>query len=350
MRDAEVLIVGAGPTGLVLALWLTRLGIRVRIVDKTTEPGTTSRALAVHARTLEWYRQIGLADEVVDRGRQMASINLWVSGGRLAHAKLGTFGAGLSPFPYVLIFPQDEHERLLIDRLRDAGVNVERDTEVMGLEETASGVQARLLRPDGSAARCDVDYLAGCDGAHSVARRALGIGFQGGTYEHLFYVADVEARGSAIERRVTRGARPERLSRGLPLARARTRASGRHRARRPQRSGRAVLGRREHARHRLDADYGRAGALVFDVPRAPSRRGSVPQGPRVPARRRRAHPQPRRRAGNEHRYRRRDQPGVEARRRAPGPCPMRRSWTATSRNASASRGAWSRRQIRRSPA
>jgi 2-polyprenyl-6-methoxyphenol hydroxylase-like FAD-dependent oxidoreductase len=198
MRDAQVLIVGAGPTGLVLALWLTRLGIRVRIVDKTTQPGTTSRALAVHARTLEWYSQVGLADEVVARGRQMASINLWTSGARLVQAKLGAFGAGLSPFPYVLIFPQDEHERVLIDRLRDAGVNVERDTEVMALEEIATGVQARLRRPDGTIATCDVDYLAGCDGAHSVVRQALGIGFQGGTYEHLFYVADVDARGSAI--------------------------------------------------------------------------------------------------------------------------------------------------------
>ena len=61
IRETDVLIVGAGPTGLVLALWLTRLGVRVRIVDKTAEPGTTSRALAVQARTLELYRQIGLA-------------------------------------------------------------------------------------------------------------------------------------------------------------------------------------------------------------------------------------------------------------------------------------------------
>ena len=99
MRDAEVLIVGAGPTGLVLALWLTRLGIRVRIVDKTAQPGTTSRALAVHARTLEWYGQIGLADEVVARGRQMASINLWANGARVAHATLGNIGAGISPYP-----------------------------------------------------------------------------------------------------------------------------------------------------------------------------------------------------------------------------------------------------------
>ena len=76
-ENTDVLIVGAGPTGLVLALWLTRLGIRVRIIDKTAEPGTTSRALAVQARTLELYRQVGLADAVVERGRKMTAINLW---------------------------------------------------------------------------------------------------------------------------------------------------------------------------------------------------------------------------------------------------------------------------------
>ena len=79
MRDTDVLIAGAGPTGLVLALWLTRLGVRVRIVDKTAAPGTTSRALAVQARTLELYRQIGLADALVARGRNVLAVNLWVS-------------------------------------------------------------------------------------------------------------------------------------------------------------------------------------------------------------------------------------------------------------------------------
>src|SRR5213595_395914 len=125
-RHADVLVVGAGPTGLVLGLWLTLLGVRVRIVDKTAEPGTTSRALAVQARTLELYRQIGLADAVVARGRKMAAVNLWAAGSRVAHAVLGDMGTGISPYPYVLIFPQDEHERLLIDRLAQAGVEVER--------------------------------------------------------------------------------------------------------------------------------------------------------------------------------------------------------------------------------
>src|SRR6185503_6303689 len=113
--DTEVLIVGAGPTGLVLALWLARTGVRVRIVDKAAEPGTTSRALAVQARTLELYRQLEIADAVIERGRKMTAANLWVAGKQAAHIVFGDMGEGLSPFPYVLIFSQDEHERLLIE-------------------------------------------------------------------------------------------------------------------------------------------------------------------------------------------------------------------------------------------
>src|SRR6267378_2123910 len=198
IRDTEVLMVGAGPTGLVLALWLMRLGVRVRIVDKTAEPGTTSRALAVQARTLELYSQIGLAGEVVARGRKMAAINLWTAGKRVARAVLGEMGAGISPFPYALIFPQDEHERLLIDRLAQAGVEVERETELVAFEEAIGGVLARLKRADGATEACEAAYIAGCDGAHSTVRQALAIGFPGGTYDHLFYVADVEARGVAM--------------------------------------------------------------------------------------------------------------------------------------------------------
>src|SRR5690242_11531221 len=90
----EVLIVGAGPTGLVLALWLTRLGVPVRIIDKTAEAGTTSRALAVAARTLELYHQVGIADAVIAGGVKVECGNLWVSGGRIARIWLRNLGAG----------------------------------------------------------------------------------------------------------------------------------------------------------------------------------------------------------------------------------------------------------------
>src|SRR6202163_574092 len=197
-RDTDVLIVGAGPTGLVLALWLTRLGVRVRIVDKTAEPGTTSRAVAVQARTLELYSQMGLADAAIERGWRTIAVNFWVAGKKAAHAVFGDMGAGVSPFPYALIFPQDEHERLLIDRLAEAGVHIERQTELLAFEAAAGGVLARLKRPHGASETCEAAYIAGCDGAHSALRQALKIGFPGGTYDHLFYVADVEASGATM--------------------------------------------------------------------------------------------------------------------------------------------------------
>jgi 2-polyprenyl-6-methoxyphenol hydroxylase-like FAD-dependent oxidoreductase len=198
MRSTDVLIVGAGPTGLVLALWLTRLGVRVRIVDKTAEPGTTSRALAVQARTLEFYRQIGLADAVVERGRKIAAANLWVSGKKVGRLGFGDMGAGLSPFPYALVFPQDEHERLLIDRLIQAGAEVERPAELLTFEDTGGGIRAHLKRSDGAVEECEAAYIAGCDGAHSSVRETLKIGFPGGMYDHVFYVADVAAKGSTM--------------------------------------------------------------------------------------------------------------------------------------------------------
>jgi 2-polyprenyl-6-methoxyphenol hydroxylase-like FAD-dependent oxidoreductase len=96
MKQSDVLIIGAGPTGLVLALWLTKLGIGVRIIDKTAEPGTTSRALAVHARTLELYRQLDLADFVVEHGHKVPAVNLWVRGEPAARLPFETVGEDLA--------------------------------------------------------------------------------------------------------------------------------------------------------------------------------------------------------------------------------------------------------------
>jgi 2-polyprenyl-6-methoxyphenol hydroxylase-like FAD-dependent oxidoreductase len=199
MTDRLVLIAGAGPTGLVLALWLTRLGVRVRILDKTAEPGTTSRAVAVQARTLELYRQVNLARAVVDGGVKVAGANFWVGGRSAARLRLGPIGEGLSPFPYALTYPQDVHERLLIERLEALGVHVERRTELLRFEQHPDNVRVVLKRPDGTEEVCEAAYLAGCDGAHSTVREALATGFPGGTYSGLFFVADVEATGPAAK-------------------------------------------------------------------------------------------------------------------------------------------------------
>jgi 2-polyprenyl-6-methoxyphenol hydroxylase-like FAD-dependent oxidoreductase len=202
MKNTPVLIAGAGPTGLVLALWLTRAGVPVRIIDKAAEPGTTSRALGVQARTLELYRQLGIANEVVDAGYRVSAVNLWTGDSRVGRVPFGDMGAGLSPFPYLLIFPQDEHERFLVRHLETLGVRVERSTELVTFAETPTGVRATLKGPDGTESACDATYIAGCDGAHSKVRETLGIGFPGGTYAEYFYVADVEATGPIDTREV----------------------------------------------------------------------------------------------------------------------------------------------------
>ena len=195
----DVLIIGAGPTGLVLALWLTKLGVKVRIVDKTAEPGTTSRALAVHARTLELYRQLDLAEFVVEHGHKVPAVNLWVKGEPAARLPFATVGEDLTAYPFLQILPQDQHERLLIERLEKLGVAVERQTELMRFTDAGDRVIATLRRPDGHEEDCEATYIAGCDGARSLVRETLGTGFGGGTYRQVFYVADVEAAGPSID-------------------------------------------------------------------------------------------------------------------------------------------------------
>jgi 2-polyprenyl-6-methoxyphenol hydroxylase-like FAD-dependent oxidoreductase len=167
----------------------------VRIIDKTAEPGTTSRAVGVQARTLEFYQQLGLSSAVVEAGVKVEAANLWVAGANAERIPLGEMGAGLSPFPYALTYQQDAHERLLVEQLDALGVNVERRTELIRIEPEPESVCATLRRPDGSEETCTAAYLAGCDGARSTVREALGTGFPGGTYTGVFYVADVDAAG-----------------------------------------------------------------------------------------------------------------------------------------------------------
>jgi 2-polyprenyl-6-methoxyphenol hydroxylase-like FAD-dependent oxidoreductase len=189
-----VLVAGAGPTGLVLALWLARAGVRPRIIEKNGGPGQASRAMAVQARTLEFYHQLGIADGVVAAGLKMGGGRFWDRGRLAARFELGDIGAGISPFPFVLSYPQDDHERFLLDRLREAGVEVEWGTALVDFDETNDRVRARLRTAAGEA-EADFAYLCGCDGAHSTVRHGLKLGFPGGIYENRFYVADIAGEG-----------------------------------------------------------------------------------------------------------------------------------------------------------
>jgi 2-polyprenyl-6-methoxyphenol hydroxylase-like FAD-dependent oxidoreductase len=193
----QVLIVGAGPTGLAHALWLTAQGVKVRIVDRNDGPGSTSRAMAVQARTLELYRQLELSAPVVAAGFRNPAMNIWARGKRRARVALSDIGGHLSPYPYILVYPQDRHERTLEARLAALGIVVERRTELLTFEDHGDGVTARLRLPDGTEEGCTTPYLSACDGARSTVRKQLGIGFDGGTYPQVFYVADVQLSGPA---------------------------------------------------------------------------------------------------------------------------------------------------------
>jgi 2-polyprenyl-6-methoxyphenol hydroxylase-like FAD-dependent oxidoreductase len=232
MVRSDVLIIGAGPTGLVLALWLTKLGIKVRILDKTAEPGTTSRALAVQARTLELYRQLDLADAVVEQGHKVPAVNLWVKGEPATRLRFETIGSDLTPYAFLQIFPQDQHERLLIERLEARGVSVERQTELVGFTDEGHRVTARLRGPEGREDSCEASYIAGCDGARSLVRETIGTGFPGGTYRQIFYVADVEAAGPALDGELHVDLDEADFLAVFPLAGESSRAAHRDRARR----------------------------------------------------------------------------------------------------------------------
>ncbi len=188
--NMPVLIVGAGPTGLTLGLRLARHGVPFRIIDQASGPGQASRAMVLQARTLEFYGQLGLAEAVIERGIQVETVHFREHGTEVATLSLSGAGTGISPYPIALSFPQDDHERFLVDQLASQGVTVEWGTALHGFEDRGGHVRA-TLRVDGTEEDCEAAYLCGCDGAHSAVRQQLGLGFPGGTYDQLFYVADV---------------------------------------------------------------------------------------------------------------------------------------------------------------
>lgn len=191
----SVLVVGAGPTGLVMALSLARRGVPVRIIDRKEGPTRESRAMGLHARTLEFYRQFGFADEVVECGVVASTIHFRAGDRDVARISMADMGRGVSPYPFMLAYPQDEHERFLLGRLGELGVGVEWETTLASLVDRGDVVEATIT--DGaSAGESTYAYVVGCDGAHSRVREILGIGFPGGVSEGLFYVADAAVTGA----------------------------------------------------------------------------------------------------------------------------------------------------------
>jgi 2-polyprenyl-6-methoxyphenol hydroxylase-like FAD-dependent oxidoreductase len=186
--DCQVLVVGAGPTGLVLAADLLARGISTRIIDKGDGASLETRAIAVHARALEVLDLMGLADRFVDHGQAVRWFSFYADGKPRLSLDLGRNG---TRFPFMLDIPQHQTEALLRARIAELGGTIEQGTELTALADEPAGVTATVRDTDGQPRQITAGYVAGCDGAHSRVRHELGLPFRGHPYPQDWLLADV---------------------------------------------------------------------------------------------------------------------------------------------------------------
>jgi 2-polyprenyl-6-methoxyphenol hydroxylase-like FAD-dependent oxidoreductase len=189
---ASVLIVGAGPVGLTLAIELARYGVSVRIVERASERSDKSKALVVWPRTLELLDRSGASAGAIAAGNRISAVNIVAAGNRIAHVSFDTVA---SPHPYALMLPQYDTERLLEEFLLGLGVRVERGLELTALAAASDGVNVTLAGDAGSTETVRADWLAACDGAHSVVRHALDMPFTGEVLPGTSLLAEVRLSG-----------------------------------------------------------------------------------------------------------------------------------------------------------
>jgi 2-polyprenyl-6-methoxyphenol hydroxylase-like FAD-dependent oxidoreductase len=192
MTKTDVVIIGAGPTGLSLACQLVRYGVDFIIVEKNEGITPYSKAIGVQARTLEIYEQLGLAKKAVDEGTVAGKGRLLVGGEVRGELDFSNIGQGLSPYPFVLMLEQSKNEKLLYESLQSRRKEVLWQTELETLSQNDSGVTAQVKTTDCSSQIIEAKYLVGCDGPKSLVRHTLGLSFEGGTFERMFYVADAQ--------------------------------------------------------------------------------------------------------------------------------------------------------------
>ncbi|MDQ4121463.1 MAG: FAD-dependent monooxygenase [Acidobacteriota bacterium] len=190
--ETDVIIVGAGPTGLSLACQLFRYGIDFVILDKNDGISRYSKAIGVQARTLEIYEQIGLADDLIGLGAKAEKAQLVEGGEVRGKIELAQIGQGLSPYPFLLLVEQNKQEGLLLNFLKTNGKDVLWQTELISFSQDENGVAANLKTVNNELKTIRAKYLVGCDGAKSPVRNTLDLNFEGSTFERLFYVADVK--------------------------------------------------------------------------------------------------------------------------------------------------------------
>jgi 2-polyprenyl-6-methoxyphenol hydroxylase-like FAD-dependent oxidoreductase len=201
IETRPVLVVGAGPTGMTAALELSRMKVPVRLIDKVTHPATTSRALAVHARTLELMAQRGIAERMLAAGIKGNATTIYSDGKVLGRVDLNRIQ---SPFNYALLIPQSETERILREQLEAQSVPIEFGTELVAISQESEhdehgSVRAILKRSDGGLEDLEAAYVIASEGAHSLVRNTLGLAFQGKSLPHVYALADLHLEAALPE-------------------------------------------------------------------------------------------------------------------------------------------------------
>lgn len=192
LTKTDVIIIGAGPTGLALACQFIRYGVGFVIIDRNEGTTPHSKAIGVQARTLEIYEQIGLAEKLIGLGAKAEKARMIVGGQVRGQVDFSDIGTGMSPYPFVLIVEQGKHENLLHEFIKADGRHVRWRTELECFEQDDEKVTARVNGVGGETETIEAKFLIGCDGAKSKVRHDLGLTFEGSTFERMFYVADVD--------------------------------------------------------------------------------------------------------------------------------------------------------------
>jgi 2-polyprenyl-6-methoxyphenol hydroxylase-like FAD-dependent oxidoreductase len=199
-QKVQVVIVGAGPTGLSLAAQLLRYQINFIIIEKNEKTTPFSKALVIQARTLEIFKEIGLSEKAIAEGKITAAMNFFHNGRQMAAVRLGGLGEGLSPFPFALSFEQSKTEQLLVDYLAKEGMGIYWKSEFIRFEQTTEGVVVYYKNANQVEQTIEAEYIIGCDGPGSLVRHQMGSSFEGDTVPRTFYVADIELESPVINK------------------------------------------------------------------------------------------------------------------------------------------------------